>query len=56
MNSNEQPLVAEGGVTTPAIPVVDPYRVLDDLMAVVESLCPVWPHRQIFTGAEKMLL
>jgi hypothetical protein len=27
--------------------VDDPYRVLDDLMAVIEALCPVWPPREI---------
>ena len=25
----------------------DPYRVLDDLMTVIEALCPVWPPREI---------
>jgi hypothetical protein len=29
------------------VPVDDPYRVLDDLMAVIEALCPVWPPREI---------
>jgi hypothetical protein len=29
------------------VPSEDPYRVLDDLMAVVEALCPVWPPREI---------
>jgi hypothetical protein len=27
--------------------VDDPYRVLDDLMAVIEALCRVWPPREI---------
>ena len=34
----------------------DPYRALDDLMAVVEVLCPVWPPREGFVDGGKMLL
>lgn len=26
----------------------DPYAVLDDLMVVVEALCPRWPERGAF--------
>ncbi len=26
----------------------DPFEVLDDLMAVVEGLCPEWPQRDVF--------
>ena len=35
---------------------VDPYRTLDDLMAAVEALCPVWPPRVVFMNGGKMLL
>ena len=28
----------------------DPYETLDDLMTVVEALCPEWPRREPFTG------
>jgi hypothetical protein len=43
------PHILSGGGTAPREPVSvdDPYRVLDDLMAVIESLCPVWPPREI---------
>lgn len=34
----------------------DAFRVLDDLMAVVEALCPRWPARETFTASGTMLL
>ena len=34
----------------------DPYRTLDDLMAAVEVLCPVWPPRDTYPGGTRMLL
>lgn len=52
----DQPFVEDGGVHVPVESVEDPYEVLDDLMAVVEALCPVWPQREGFTGKERMLL
>jgi hypothetical protein len=47
--SNGRLHILSGGGTAPHAPVLldDPYRVLDDLMAVVEALCPVWPPREI---------
>lgn len=52
----EQPLIGEGGVRA-AIPApADPYQVLDELMAVVEALCPTWPQRETFAYMDKMLL
>jgi hypothetical protein len=41
-------LVADGGVRTAPISTRDPYEVLDDLMVVVEALCPRWPARDTF--------
>lgn len=55
-NSTEQPLIADGGITVPAPPPADPYRTLDELMAVMEVLCPVWPERGTFEGQGPMLL
>lgn len=52
----ENPLAGDGGVHTAAAPPGDPYGALDDLMAVIESLCPTWPEREIFAGSGKMLL
>lgn len=48
--STDAPIVAEGGVTPSADPPADPFQALDDLMVVVEELCPVWPSRPIFTN------
>ena len=48
--STDVPLVAEGGVTSPVAAPADPFQALDDLMAVVEELCPVWPPRPTFTN------
>lgn len=48
-HSNGRLHLLSGGGAAPRTPghVDDPYRVLDDLMAVVEALCPVWPPREI---------
>lgn len=34
----------------------DPFVALDDLMVVVEALCPVWPDRPTFEGSTRFLL
>lgn len=50
-------LVAEGGM--PPAPLArerDPYEVLDDLMVVVEALCPRWPPREPFKAEGIWLL
>jgi hypothetical protein len=48
-HSDTPPHILSGGAVAPRdpAPVDDPYRVLDDLMAVIEALCPVWPPREI---------
>lgn len=43
------PLAVEGGVTIALPETRDPFEVLDDLMAVVEALCPTWPQRDSTT-------
>ncbi len=52
MNSNipstEIPLFSEGGLAASGSREGDPYEALDDLMVVVEALCPVWPYRGRF--------
>jgi hypothetical protein len=45
-----QPLFEEGGMTVPLRSERDPYELLDDLMVVVEQLCPVWPPRGPFSS------
>ena len=48
--SAEAPFASEGGLA-PSFPVPDdPYRMLDDLMAVIEALCRVWPRRDTFAA------
>ncbi len=51
--STDAPIVAEGGVNTPPSAPADPYQALDELMAVIEELCPVWPPRPTFTNESK---
>lgn len=50
------PLAGSGGVVTTVDNEREPYEVLDDLMSVVEALCPRWPPRGIFRGAGRFLL
>jgi len=52
----EPPFAAEAGLGAPARQEDDPYRALDDLMATVEALCPVWPPREGFVNGGRMLL
>ncbi len=54
--STEAPLAADAGLdAAPSVPD-DHYQALDDLMVVVEALCPVWPQRPPFAGGTKMVL
>jgi hypothetical protein len=40
----------DGGIAhVPAATSRDPFEALDDLMMVIEALCPVWPNRAIFS-------
>ena len=50
------PFVADGGVQEHTSSSRDPYVVLDDLMVVVEALCPVWPARPTFGEMRNMRL
>jgi hypothetical protein len=43
------PLSAEGGVTIAVTDPREPFDVLNDLMVVVEALCPIWPPRDVVT-------
>jgi hypothetical protein len=54
--SPSPPFAAEGGIRAEPIAAQDPYETLDDLMSVVESLCPVWPVRKTFESTAVMLL
>lgn len=51
MSSNErvpQPLVGDVTAFAPQPAPNDPFQALDDLMKVVEALCPTWPARPPF--------
>ena len=54
--SPDAPIAAYDGLETPVQFDGDPYLALDDLMAAVEALCPVWPQREIFVDGGKVLL
>ena len=48
---------ADGGLpAAPVEPGHDPLAALDQLMVVVEALCPVWPERPTFEGSTRFLL
>lgn len=47
---------ADGGIVAPVSSERDPFEVLDDLMVVIEALCPVWPQRETFENAHCLLL
>jgi hypothetical protein len=54
---NGQPFAADGGIThMPAATNRDPFEALDDLMTVIEALCPVWPAREIFSSTHRFLI
>jgi hypothetical protein len=44
-----QPIAGEGGITSSSpAGARNPYEALEDLMLVVEALCPNWPPRDTF--------
>jgi len=50
------PLSSDRGEGLPSADTRDPFEVLDDLMQVIEALCPMWPERELFpiTAAFKL--
>jgi hypothetical protein len=54
--TSHTPLVASGGVRSDVEPAVDGFVALDDLMAVIEALCPTWPPRENFGSMPHMRL
>ena len=50
-NSADRPLLVND-VGVPASPpeTRDPFAALDDLMAVIDALCPQWPLRNTVAG------
>jgi hypothetical protein len=52
----EPPFAASAGIKSAALRPEDWLRALDDLMVVVEALCPQWPEREPFTRTGTMRL
>lgn len=52
----DPPLAAEGGLPGSPPHKGDPYEALDDLMVVIEQLCPRWPQRGTFKADGLWLL
>ena len=58
-SSKDSPVVFTAHAGVPATPIEserDPFVALDELMVVVEALCPVWPDRPTFEGSTRFLL
>ena len=56
VKSAEPPFASDGGLDAPMRHAEDPYLALDDLMAAVEALCPVWPQRDRAAPGGTMLM
>ena len=50
------PLSDDGGINSPPSDMRDPFEALDDLMQVIEALCPTWPDRELFPETESFKL
>lgn len=55
-NCADAPLAAEAGLSAPPPAGEDPWRTFEEVMAVVEALCPEWPQRPTFPQDAKFLL
>jgi hypothetical protein len=52
VSSNDPHLLASaGGISEPPADSRGPFEVLDDLMQVVEALCPTYPERDTFADS-----
>jgi hypothetical protein len=50
-NDTPPPLAWEGGNSGVPPNSRDPFEALDDLMHVIEALCPKYPPRDTFSGS-----
>jgi hypothetical protein len=57
-SASESPplLIGSGGIVAAVTSEREPYEALDDLMSVIEALCPTWPPREISSGIGRFLL
>src|SRR5690606_5357006 len=52
-----QPLIEDGGLPAGRdVSERDPFEQLDDLMCVIEALCPTWPARPTFRDCRIFLI
>lgn len=51
-----EPRPGEAATKGPVMPEREPFEVLDDLMAVIEALCPRWPERPPTRSTRSMRL
>jgi hypothetical protein len=56
IEDSEAPLTGVGSDTVSTHHERDPYKALDELMSVVEALCPTWPPRENFRETDQFLL
>ena len=70
MRQNDDESESESESPAPATPLADagaagivvtvierePYEALDDLMNVIEALCPTWPSRRMFSVTGQFLM
>lgn len=56
LGGRDQPIAGAGGIDSAPLSKRDPYDVLEELMAVVEELCPTWPVRDTFEKHQIFLL
>lgn len=58
--SAREPSSGAGEVTSATVAThlhyEDPYAAFDDLMCVVEALCPVWPQRAVAATFDLVIL
>ena len=54
--SSQQSIADAGGIVVTEQSERDPCEVLDELMVVVEALCPTWPSRDVFSSTGLWLL
>ena len=53
----DPPLVLDAGLPNSRVDSArDPFEALDDLMTVVEALCPRWPSRGTFSDSAIFLI
>jgi len=55
-HETEQPVASGAGARAAVPSPADPYQVLDELMALVEALCPRWPERGTTVDSGEMRL